>query len=95
MNDKEILEKLYGTYKVERYDKPYIYEKRDYPYKEKDYDYEKWWKIIKEKEKEKDFNIDDVLKKFTLEELINAIGIENVELYLRNLKLKKIKENLK
>lgn len=41
------------------------------------------------------FNIEDVIKKFTIKELIEAIGIENIEIFLRKEKLKKIKDRIK
>jgi len=40
------------------------------------------------------YSTKDVVDHFGYEQLINEIGIEKVELYLRNLKIKKIKNNL-
>ncbi len=42
-----------------------------------------------------EISIKDVLKKFKPEELIDAIGVDKVELILRKRKIDKIKNNIK
>jgi hypothetical protein len=54
-----------------------------------------WREVKKEKIVISEPTIADVLKKFKLEELINAIGIEKVEAILRAHKINKIKNKLK
>lgn len=61
------------------------------------YDYEEehnynWKKIISDTV---DISISDVLKKFKPEELIDAIGLDKVELILRQKKISKIKQKIK
>lgn len=61
------------------------------------YDYEEehnynWKKITDTVD---DISINDVLKKFKPEELIDAIGIDKVELILRKRKIDKLKKNIK
>ena len=58
----------------------------------KEYNYEYSW--IKNISIEK-ISIEDVLKKFKPEELIDAIGIDKVDLILRKRKIDKIKKNIK
>lgn len=62
-----------------------IKDKYRYIYKDK-------YKSIKESYP---FTIDDVHKKFTDEQLLNSIDIEKIELYLRQKKLNKLKDNMK
>jgi hypothetical protein len=76
----------------------FLYEQIKYPFND---DFEKREKTY-EKDLEEIFDsiknsitIKDVLKRFTPEELINAIGIEKTENIIRVHKLKKISNNLK
>lgn len=41
------------------------------------------------------FNISDVHRKFTDEQLLDSIDIQKIELYLRQKKLNKLKDNMK
>lgn len=41
-----------------------------------------------------DFTMKDVHRKYTVEELLDSIDIEKINLYLRNKKLNKIKNNI-
>ena len=65
--------------------KPYEYDKED-PIKDI---------FDKLKKEQPNITIKDVLKKFKPEELIDAIGIENVEAILRSHKINKLKNNIK
>ena len=49
------------------------------------------WKHYNEVKHNDNFTLKDVFKKFSIKEIINAIGIDKIELIIREEKIKKIK----
>ena len=76
--------------KKDGYDDLYIYKdknKNSVPYD--------WYELKEIKAKELSITIEDVMRKFKPEELIEAIGIEKVETLIRAHKIKLIKNKIK
>jgi hypothetical protein len=66
-------------------------------YEKKDDDHYQWgdWYEKKEVSREIPISIEDVLRKFKPEELVEAIGIEKVESIIRAHKIKLLKKKIK
>ena len=68
----------------------YIYEKKDDAYEWGD-----WYERKEVETREVPISIEDVMRKFKPEELVEAIGIEKVETIIRSHKIKQLKTKIK